>query len=87
MRKNSNQVSQSKIKRSQKTLNRKVRKSLAVEEHVNWLEHLVMAGVEIDIEKLMYKGKEKNVMNMRDPKLVNLILSKLTSRVALKVKK
>ena len=87
MRKNSNKVSQSKIKRSKKLLTRKINKNIKINKHVDWLENLVLAGVEIDIDKLMYKGKEKNVMNIRDPKTVNLILAKLTSRIALKVKR
>mgnify|MGYP003333954829 FL=1 len=87
MRKNSSKVSQSKIKRSKKLLTRKINKNIAINKHVDWLENLVLAGVEVDIEKLMYKGSDKTVISMRDPKTVNLILARLTSRVALKVKK
>ena len=87
MRKNSGQVSKSKIKRAKKNLIRKQNKKMKIEKQVDWLEAIVTSGVEIDIDKMMYENGDKTVMNMRDPKSVNLILAKLTSRIAAKVKK
>ena len=86
MKKNNNKVSQHKIKRAQKVLRRKQRMNSQIEEQVDWLYTLVMAGKEIDMDKLMYKtvvskltGKPEQVL--RNQKTVKLILAKLTSKI------
>jgi hypothetical protein len=86
MKKSNNKVSQHKIKRAQKVLSRKQRLDAKIEAHVEWLYTLIMAGKELDMEKLMYKtviskltGKPEQVR--RNEKTVKLILAKLTSKI------
>jgi hypothetical protein len=86
MKKNNNKVSQHKIKRAEHVLRRKQRLNAKIEAHVEWLYTLIMAGKELDMEKLMYKtviskltGKPEQVR--RNEKTVKLILAKLTSKI------
>lgn len=88
MKKSNNKVSQHKIKRAQKVLNRKQRINAEVDTHVEWIYALVSAGKEVDMDKMMYKtvnskltGKPEQVL--RNQKTVKLILNRLVSKSVL----
>lgn len=85
MKKNNNEISQHNIKRAKSVIFRKQRKNTEIEAHVDWLYTLVMAGKEIDMDKIMYRtvvskmtGKPEQVL--RNQKTVKLILEKLVSK-------
>jgi hypothetical protein len=87
MRKTNKKVSQHKEKRYFKNLARKKRQSARLDNHVNWLDTLMKAGKDLDMDRLStYKiiskltGNEEVVA--RNPKQTKLIIDKLVSRNA-----
>jgi hypothetical protein len=92
MKKNNAKKSLQGIKRYKKNLARKKRKSDQLDTHVDWLETLMLAGKDIDMDKVMMTkkiskltGKQEDVM--RDSKSIKLIISRLVSRGNLRNKK
>ena len=85
MKKNNKKISQARAKRAQKNLARKKRREAETEDHVNWLDTIVHAGQEFDLDKLMTKkttdvisGEEQTVVS--DKKDTKRIIDKLVSK-------
>ena len=71
--------------RAEKKLVRKQRKRKELKNHVEWLETIVKAGKDLDVDKLSTKtveskltGKKENTS--RDRKQTKLIIDRLVSR-------
>lgn len=85
MKKNNNKISKHKIKRADAKVRRKNRIDYKIDAHVEWLEHIVYAGKQLDMDKLWTKtvvnkltGEPEKVN--RSSKEVKLIIDKLVSR-------
>ena len=80
MKKNNARISQQGQKRHLKNLARKQRRAAELNNHVKWVEAIVHSGVELDMDKLIYKKVGEDGKTRRDHKTTKLIIDRLVAR-------